>query len=129
MEGLSRRTDTFTINLRSGATAIAGGGATASAKPHDRQVVVRVIIEIRSSSRSAGWRCAAGGRGLLVLVGAADHIGVRRDPVRVADLVDLLVKVAYKLKLEGVSNTAARGTHATAANGAWCMHRCTHSAG
>ena len=44
-------------------------------------------------SRSAGWRCAAGGRGLLVLVGAADHIGVRRDPVRVADLVDLLVVV------------------------------------
>ena len=81
--GLSRRTDTFTINLRHGATAIAEGGATASAKPPDRQVVVRVIVEIRS--------CAAGGRGLLVLVGAADHIGVRRDPVRVADLVDLLV--------------------------------------
>ena len=70
--GLSRRTDTFTINLRHGATAIAEGGATASAKPPDRQVVVRVIVEIRS--------CAAGGRGLLVLVGAADHIEVRRDP-------------------------------------------------
>ena len=91
--GLSRRTDTFTINLRHGATAIAEGGATASAKPPDRQVVVRVIVEIRILSRSAGWRCAAGGRGLLVLVGAADHIGVRRDPVRVADLVDLLVVV------------------------------------
>jgi hypothetical protein len=40
-EGLSRRTDTFTINLRSSATAIAGGGAAASAKPPDRQVVGR----------------------------------------------------------------------------------------
>jgi len=64
MEGLSRRTDTFTINLRSGATAIAGGGATASAKPPDRQVVVRVIVEIRSSSKLAGWRCSTGARGL-----------------------------------------------------------------
>ena len=79
----------ITINLRSGATA--SGGATAGAKPPDRQVVVRFIVEIRSSSRSTGWRCAARRRGLLVLVGAADHIGVRRDPVRVADLVYLLV--------------------------------------
>jgi hypothetical protein len=52
-------------NLRSGATA--SGGGTASAKPPDRQVVVRIFVEIQSSSGSAGWRCAAGGRGLLVL--------------------------------------------------------------
>ena len=42
---------------------------------------------------SAGWRCAGQGRGLLVLVGAADHIRVHREPVRAADLVDLLVVV------------------------------------
>ena len=47
----------------------------------------------RCAGAGAGWRCAAGGRGLLVLVGAADHIGVHRDPARVADLVDLLVVV------------------------------------
>jgi hypothetical protein len=35
--------------------------------PPDRQVVVRILIEIRNSSGSAGWRCATGGLGLLVL--------------------------------------------------------------
>ena len=103
--GLSRRTDTFTINLRSGATTIAGGGATASAKPPDRQVVVRVIVEIRILWRSASWRCATGGRGLLVLVGAADHIGVRRDPVRVADLIDHLVVVVDERLVDSNKST------------------------
>ena len=105
MEGPSRRTDTFTINLRSGAITIAGGGATASAKPPDRQVVVRVIVEIRSLLRSAGWRCATGGRGLLVLVGAANRIGVRRDPVRVADLIDHLVVVVDERLVDSNKST------------------------
>jgi hypothetical protein len=69
------------INLHSGATT--GGGTTAGAKPPDWQVVVRVLVEIRSSSGSAGWRCFAGGRGLLVLAKVANHMGVRHDPLRV----------------------------------------------
>ena len=43
-------------------------------KPPDRQVVVQVLVEYRSSLGSAGWRCAGRGRGLLV---HHDHLAVR----------------------------------------------------